>query len=369
MTLRDLSIEVNGITFPNPFLVGSGPPGTNARVIQKAFDAGWGGAVAKTISLESEKVKNVSPRYGKLKASGSGEVIGFENIELISDRPTDAWLRDFKEVKRTHPDHVLIASIMEENRREAWQTLTRKVQDCGVDGLEMNLSCPHGMTERKMGQEVGQHPEMIAEVTGWVMEAASVPVWVKMTPNITDIVPPSRAAVRAGAHGISAINTILSIIGVDLETLEPQPSVEGRTVAGGYSCQAVRPIALRMIMELGRALPKEVSLCGIGGIERARDAIEFMLLGASTVQVCTAVMLKGLGIVEEMKQGLSDFLTRKGFERVADAVGKSVEHLSTHGDLVVRQKQAKRARAGQSGRDDEWGKGDIVDEAADHTIT
>ena len=365
--MRDLSIEVNGITFSNPFLVGSGPPGTNARVIQKAYDAGWGGAVAKTISLESHKVKNVSPRFGKLTSQETGEVIGFENIELISDRPIEKWLADFKEVKKTHPKHPLIASIMEENRREAWQDLTKRVQDCGVDGLELNMSCPHGMTERKMGQEVGQHPELIEEVTSWVKDVATVPVWAKMTPNITDIAVPSRAAIRGGADGISAINTILSIIGINFDTLQPMPTVEGATVAGGYSCQAVRPIALRMVMELARALPAGRSICGIGGIQRSRDAIEFMLLGASTVQVCTGIMLHGLGIVDEMKRGLSDFLTQKGFERVADIVGKSVGCITTHADLVQRQKAAKIARAGTSSRDDEWGKGDIVDETAGHT--
>ncbi|MBI2930447.1 MAG: NAD-dependent dihydropyrimidine dehydrogenase subunit PreA [Planctomycetes bacterium] len=352
--MTDLSIDVNGIHFPNPFLIGSGPPGTNAKVIQKAFDVGWGGAVAKTISLECHKVQNVSPRYGKLKSRQTGEVIGFENIELISDRPIETWLRDFKEIKRTHPQHALIASIMEENRKEPWQELTRKVQDCGVDALELNLSCPHGMTERKMGSEVGEHPDLVEQVTRWVKDVARVPVWAKMTPNITNIVEPSMGAVQGGADGISAINTILSIIGVDLETLRPMPTVEGHTVAGGYSSQAVRPIALRHVMQLARALPKRVSISGIGGIERSADAIQFLLLGASTVQVCTAVMLYGIEIVREMTEGLAAFMKRKGFERVCDIVGKSLPYFTTHADLVRRQKEAKRARAGESGRDNEW---------------
>src|SRR6266850_7363973 len=173
----DFSIVVNGMTFPNPFLLGSGPPGTNARVIAKSYDAGWGGAVAKTISLESAKVVNVVPRYGKLRSKISGEVIGFENIELISDRPIDVWLDEFRQIKKEYPNHVLIASIMEEYSKERWQELTRVVQDTGVDGLELNFSCPHGMTERKMGSEMGEHPALTEEVTGRVSEVSRIHVW------------------------------------------------------------------------------------------------------------------------------------------------------------------------------------------------
>ncbi len=183
----DLSITVNGIKFPNPFLLGSGPPGTNARVIAKSFDAGWGGAVAKTVSLESSKVVNVVPRYGKLRSRSNGEVIGFQNIELISDRPIEIWLEEFRQIKKDYPDHVLIASIMEEYDKARWQELTHMVQDTGVDAFELNFSCPHGMTERKMGSEMGEHPDLTEEVTGWVTEVAKVPVWAKMTPNITNI--------------------------------------------------------------------------------------------------------------------------------------------------------------------------------------
>src|SRR3954467_6512045 len=265
----NLEITVNGIKFPNPFLLGSGPPGTNARVIAKSYDAGWGGAVAKTVSLESAKVVNVVPRYGKLRSRTSGEIIGFENIELISDRPIDVWLEEFREIKKEYPRHVLIASIMEEYEKSRWQELTRMVQDTGVDAFELNYSCPHGMTERKMGSEMGEHPDLCQEVTSWVTEVSRIPVWAKMTPNITSIIEPSLAAVRGGAVGISAINTILSVIGVDLETLRPMPTVEGYTVPGGYSSQAVKPIALRMVSQLALGLPKDVSISGIGGIETA----------------------------------------------------------------------------------------------------
>ena len=363
----DLSIVVNGITFPNPFLLGSGPPGTNARVIAKSYDAGWGGAVAKTISLESAKVVNVVPRYGKLRSKTSGEVIGFENIELISDRPIDVWLEEFRQVKKEYPKHILVASIMEEFDKNRWQELTRMVQDTGVDAFELNFSCPHGMTERKMGSEMGEHPDLTEEVTGWVTEVSNIPVWAKMTPNITNIKEPSLAAIRGGAVGISAINTILSVIGVDLNTLRPMPTVEGHTVPGGYSSQAVRPIALRMVSQLALGLPQDVSISGIGGIECSHDAIEFLLLGASTVQLCTGVMLHGVKVIDELKEGLEKFMVDKGFNSVEEVVGKSLGYFSTHMDLVQKMKAAKRTKAGEASRDNEWAQKDITEKTAELT--
>jgi dihydroorotate dehydrogenase subfamily 1 len=363
----DLSITVNGIKFPNPFVLGSGPPGTNARVIAKSFDAGWGGAVAKTISLESAKVVNVVPRYGKLRSKISGEVIGFENIELISDRPIDVWLDEFRQIKKEYPHHVLIASIMEEYEKSRWQELTRMVQDTGVDGFELNFSCPHGMTERKMGSEMGEHPDLTEQVTGWVTEVAKVPVWAKMTPNITNIKEPSLAAVRGGAVGISAINTILSVIGVDLNTLRPMPTVEGHTVPGGYSSQAVRPIALRMVSQLALGLPQGITISGIGGVECSHDALEFLLLGASTVQICTGVMLHGVKMFDELKEGTEKFMTDKGFSSVQEIVGKSLSYFSTHMDLVQKMKTAKRAKAGEASRDNEWAQKDITEKTAELT--
>ena len=363
----DLSITVNGMNFPNPFLLGSGPPGTNARVITKSYEAGWGGAVAKTISLESAKVVNVVPRYGKLRSRVSGEVIGFENIELISDRPIEVWLDEFRQVKKEYPHHILIASIMEEYSKDRWQELTRLVQDTGVDGFELNFSCPHGMTERKKGSEMGEHPDLTEEVTRWVTEVSRIPVWAKMTPNITNIKEPSLAAVRGGAVGISAINTILSVIGVDLKTLRPMPTVEGYTVPGGYSSQAVKPIALRMVSQLALGMPEGASLSGIGGIERSHDAVEFFLLGASTVQICTGVMLHGVKMIDELKEGLEKFLVDKGFSSVQEIVGKSLSYFSTHMELVQKMKAAKRTKAGEASRDNEWAQKDITEKTAELT--
>jgi len=355
-----LETEVNGIKFENPFLLGSGPPGTNAKVIAKSFELGWGGVVCKTISLDSSKVINVAPRYGKLKSRNKKEVVGFENIELISDRPFDVWLDELRQLKKEYPHKVLVASIMEEGRRECWHEITKAVQETGVDALEMNLSCPHGLPERRMGMAMGEDPERVREVVGWVKEVSTIPVWAKMTPNVGNPADPATAAKDAGADGISAINTILSIIGINLKTLKPQPTVAGYTVPGGYSGQAVRPIALRQVMEIARAC-EGVTLSGMGGIETGYDAAQFILLGAHTVQVCTGAMLRGYEVITELKEQLLDFMNSHKFERLDDFVGKSLPYFSTHANLVERQREAKIEKAGQRNRDNEW-KGEIAQE-------
>lgn len=361
MASPNLGIVVNGMRFENPFVLASGPPGTNARVIAKSFDLGWGGCVIKTISLDASKVINTAPRYGKLRSREKNEVVGFENIELISDRPFDVWLDELRQLKKQYPNKVLIASIMEEYRREAWHEIVRRTQETGVDGFELNLSCPHGLPERKMGMAMGEDPSLVEEVCGWVMEVAKIPVWAKMTPNVGSVTAPAGAAVKAGVNGISAINTILSVIGVDLATLRPLPTVEGHTVPGGYSGQAVRPIALRQVMEIARAFPG-VPVSGMGGIETGADAAQFFLLGAHTVQVCTGAMLRGYEIIDELKADLAKIMADHKFETVSDLIGKSLPYFTTHADLVARQKAARADRAGQTNRDAETWKGAIAKE-------
>ena len=362
-----LSVTVNGMHFDNPFVLGSGPPGTNARVISKSFDLGWGGMVCKTISLDASKVINTNPRYGKLRGRESNEVVGFENIELISDRPFDTWIDELRQLKKQYPNKILIASIMEEYRKDAWHEIVKRVQETGVDAFELNLSCPHGLPERKMGAAMGENPSIVKEVVGWVKEVSTIPVWAKMTPNVGHVTEPPRAAIEAGADGISAINTISSIIGVDLKTLKPMPSVEGHTVPGGYSGQAVRPIALRHVMEIARAFPK-TEISGIGGIETGYDAVQFHLLGASTVQICTGAMLQGYEMIHKIKEELSQFMTDHGFASLRDFIGKSLPYFTTHADLVARQKAAKAARVG-TGRDAETWKGEIAKETDALTAT
>jgi dihydroorotate dehydrogenase subfamily 1 len=342
-----LATTVDGLKLPNPFIIGSGPPGTNLNVIARAFREGWGAVIAKTVSLDAAKVVNVTPRYAKLLSADRQEVIGWENIELISDRKFEIWLDEFKKCKDQFPDGVLIASIMEEFNKDAWVEIVERCQDAGVDAFECNFSCPHGLPERKMGAAMGQEPDILEEVCGWVMSAAKKPVWAKMTPNITRIEDPSRAAMRAGCQGVSAINTIRSVMGVNLETLRPEPTVEGYTTPGGYSCKAVRPIALRMVMEIATMIRREFpgrTLSGLGGIENGGDAAQFILLGSDTVQVCTGVMKFGYECVKPMCEELLEFMAKHSFETLADFKGKSLDYFTTHAELVRMQGERKAAQ-------------------------
>jgi dihydropyrimidine dehydrogenase (NADP+)/dihydropyrimidine dehydrogenase (NAD+) subunit PreA len=364
-----LATTVDGLKLPNPLVIASGPPGTNLNVITRAFREGWGAVIAKTISLDASKVINVTPRYAKLIAADGKDIVGWENIELISDRKFDIWLDEFKKCKDQYPDGVLIASIMEEYNRDAWVEIVERCQDVGVDAFELNFSCPHGLPERKMGAAMGENPEILEEVSGWVMAAAKKPVWAKMTPNVTHIEDPSRSALRAGCQGVSAINTIRSVMSVNLETLRPEPSVEGYTTPGGYSCKAVRPIALRMVMEIATMIRREFpgrSLSAIGGIETGSDAAQFILLGADTAQVCTGVMKHGYEMVKRMQEELLAFMEKHKFETIADFKGKSLDYFTTHAELVRMQKERKaKAAAADAAKkmvkaDGEWSGDDFV---------
>jgi dihydropyrimidine dehydrogenase (NADP+)/dihydropyrimidine dehydrogenase (NAD+) subunit PreA len=341
-----LANTVDGIALPNPFVIGSGPPGTNANVIGKAFDEGWGAVIIKTISLDSSKVVNVAPRYARLRTEKSKEVIGWQNIELISDRPFQTWLDELNMLKDKYPDGRVIASIMEEYSKDAWVEIVERVQATGVAGFELNFSCPHGLPERKMGAAMGQDNAVMGEVCRWVMSAAKIPVWAKLTPNVTSIAAGAEAALSNGVQGVAAINTILSVMGVDLETLRPEPTVEGYTVPGGYSCTAVKPIALRMVKECAEVIRDKFpgrSLSAIGGIETGADAAQFILLGGDTVQVCTGVMKYGYDCVKRMCDDLLAFMAKHKFETIPDFKGYSLQYFTTHADLVRRQAEAKAA--------------------------
>ncbi|KAG2664760.1 hypothetical protein I3760_16G098800 [Carya illinoinensis] len=349
----DLSVTVNGLRMPNPFVIGSGPPGTNYTVMKRAFDEGWGAVIAKTVSLDAAKVINVTPRYARLRAgangSTKGQIIGWENIELISDRPLETMLKEFKKLKEEYPDRILIASIMEEYDKAAWEELIDRVEQTGIDAIEINFSCPHGMPERKMGAAVGQDCALLEEVSGWINAKATVPVWAKMTPNITDITQPARVALTSGCEGISAINTIMSVMGINLDNLRPEPCVEGYSTPGGYSSKAVHPIALAKAMSIAKMMKsefgdKDLSLSGIGGVETGGDAAEFILLGANTVQVCTGVMMHGYGLVKKLSDELKDFMKAHNFSSIEDFRGVSLQYFTTHMDLVQRQQEAIQQR-------------------------
>jgi dihydropyrimidine dehydrogenase (NAD+) subunit PreA len=336
--MADLRVNFAGIKSPNPFWLASAPPTNMGSMVERAFDAGWGGAVWKTIG---EPIQNVCSRLASLDGPGQ-RMLGLNNIELISDRPTEVNLREIKDCKKRYPGNAVIVSLMVESKREAWYDIARRVEDTGADGVELNFGCPHGMSERGMGAAMGQVPEYCGLVTSWVKESTQLPVIVKLTPNVTSILPPGRAAVTGGADALSLINTINSVMSVDIDTFIPAPNVNGRSAHGGYCGQAVKPIALNMVSELARDKQIGIPLSGIGGIANWRDAVEFLLLGAGTVQVCTAVMHYGYRVVEDMIDGLNNYLDDKGFQSVGEIVGKSAPRVTNWGNLDLHYKTVAR---------------------------
>ncbi|MDA1044269.1 MAG: NAD-dependent dihydropyrimidine dehydrogenase subunit PreA [Verrucomicrobia bacterium] len=332
--MANLSINFAGIKSPNPFWVASGPPANTAYQCHRAFEAGWGGLVWKTIG---DPIVNVSSRYSSLDIAGS-RMLGFNNIELISDRSIDVNFREIRECAERWPDRAVIASLMTDTR-ENWHELMRRSVDAGAAGVELNFGCPHGMCERGMGSAVGQNPDVIETIVGWVMEVAKIPVIVKLTPNITDITYPAMAAKRAGADAISMINTINSITQVNLERFCPEPEVDGKSTHGGYCGPAVKPIALNMVQSCAIHPDVQLPISGIGGIGNWRDAAEFMALGSGSVQVCTAIMHYGFRIVEDMIDGLSAYLDGAGMRAVNDLVGKAVQAVQKWETLDLNYKR------------------------------
>jgi dihydropyrimidine dehydrogenase (NAD+) subunit PreA len=332
--MPDLKINFCGVESPNPFWLASGPPTNTAYQVMKAFDAGWGGAVWKTIG---DPIINVSSRYGAIDLKNE-KMMGLNNIELISDRPIETNFKEISEVKKRFPKHTVIASLMVESKRETWHDIVKQAQDAGSDLLELNFGCPHGMSERGMGAAVGQVPEYATMITGWVKEAATIPVIVKLTPNVTDIAHMAAAAQAGGADSVSLVNTFNSLMGVDLDNFTPRPYVDGKSSHGGYCGPAVKPIALHMVSSVAKHPEVNIPISGIGGIGNWRDAVEFMLLGATSVQVCTAAMHYGFRIVEDMISGLESYLEDKGMNSPMELIGKSVPHVQDWGDLNLNYK-------------------------------
>ncbi|SDO84919.1 dihydropyrimidine dehydrogenase (NAD+) subunit PreA [Rhodoferax sp. OV413] len=323
--MADLSTIFAGVKTPNPFWLASAPPTDKAYNVNRAFEAGWGGVVWKTLGEAGPPVVNVNgPRYGAL-LSNDRRMLGFNNIELITDRDLELNLREITEVKRLWPDRAMIVSLMVPCVESSWKAILPRVEDTGADAIELNFGCPHGMSERGMGAAVGQVPEYIEMVTRWCKQYSKLPVIVKLTPNITDVRLPARAAQRGGADAVSLINTINSIMGVDPDSLMMSPTTGGLGSHGGYCGPAVKPIALNMVAEIGRdAETRGLPISGIGGVGNWRDALDFIALGAGTVQVCTAAMVFGFKIVQEMASGLSDYMDSKGFKSLDDFRGAAL---------------------------------------------
>jgi dihydropyrimidine dehydrogenase (NAD+) subunit PreA len=327
--MANLAVNFAGIKSPNPFWLASAPPTDKAYNVNRAFEAGWGGVVWKTLGEAGPPVVNVNgPRYGAL-LTPDRRMMGFNNIELITDRDLEINLKEIAQVKRNWADRAMVVSLMVPCEEKAWKAILPRVEDTGADGIELNFGCPHGMSERGMGAAVGQVPEYIEMVTAWCKQHSKLPVIVKLTPNITDIRPPARAAKNGGADAVSLINTINSIMGVDPATLTMSPSTGGKGSHGGYCGPAVKPISLNMVAEIARdSDTKGIPISGIGGIGTWRDALDYIALGASNVQVCTAAMVYGFKIVQEMTDGLSNYMDEMGFRSVQDIVGKALPSVS-----------------------------------------
>jgi len=327
--MADLTTEFLGIKSPNPFWLASAPPTDKEYNVRRAFEAGWGGVVWKTLGSEGPPVVNVNgPRYGAIYGADR-RLLGLNNIELITDRPLLTNLEEITRVKQDYPDRALIVSLMVPCDEESWKAILPMVEATGADGIELNFGCPHGMAERGMGSAVGQVPEYIQMVTEWCKQYYSKPVIVKLTPNITDIRNPARAAFAGNADAVSLINTINSITSVDLDAMAPQPTIDGKGTHGGYCGPAVKPIALNMVAEIARdpaTAGKPIS--AIGGVTTWRDAAEFMVMGAGNVQVCTAAMTYGFKVVQEMISGLSQWMDEKGYAATSDFIGQAVPNVT-----------------------------------------
>ncbi len=327
--MADLSSNFAGIKSPNPFWLASAPPTDKEYNVRRAFDAGWGGVVWKTLGEDGPPIVNVNgPRYGAIWGADR-RLLGLNNIELITDRPLQVNLDEMTRVKKDYPDRALVASLMVPVDEDSWKSILDRVLETGCDGVELNFGCPHGMSERGMGSAVGQVPDYVQQVTEWCKKHSNLPVIVKLTPNITDIRKPAQAAHDGGADAVSLINTINSITSVNLDSFAPEPTIDGKGAHGGYCGPAVKPIALNMVAEIARSPSLQgLPISGIGGITTWRDAAEFMSLGAGNVQVCTAAMTYGFKIVQEMISGLSQYMDEKAFTSVDEIVGRAVPNCS-----------------------------------------
>ena len=323
MAMKDLSIDFLGVHFDNPFCLASSPVGNCYEMCRKAYESGWGGVYFKSVAPASFIINEVSPRFDTLSKEGT-DFVGFKNMEQTSERPFEDSMADMARLKKEFPDKVLIASIMGPTEAD-WTELARRATATGADMLELNFSCPQ-MTTHAMGSDVGTNPELCEKYVAAAKRGTNLPIIAKMTPNITDMVPAAEAALRGGAAGVSAINTVKSIANVNLQNLVGMPMINGKSSVSGYSGKAVKPIALRFVNEMYQRIP-DVQISGIGGIETWEDAAEFILLGARNLQVCTAVMEYGYRIIDDLKSGLSYYMEERGVDHLEDLVGLASQNM------------------------------------------
>lgn len=327
-----LRCDMCGVPMENPFLLSSSVVASTYDMCARAFEAGWAGACFKTICTMD--IHEASPRYSAIKGS-DGSIIGFKNVEQLSDHSLMENMEIFRRLKKNYPTKFILASIMGKDEQE-WETLARACQENGADAIELNFSCPN-MAEGGLGSDIGQIPELVERLTRSARKSCTIPLLAKLTPNVAHMSDAAEAALCGGADGLAAINTIKSITGVNLHTYVPAPAVHGKSAVGGYSGNAVKPIALRFIMELEKN-PKlqGMHISGMGGIETWKDALEFILMGSDSIQVTTAVMQYGYRIIDDLKDGLNCYLAQKGFRNVKEAVGLAIDAVEESTDVLER---------------------------------
>lgn len=327
--MSTLKTSILGIEFENPFLLASAPPTASIESIDKAFEMGWGGAVLKTITPDDLEMVEASPRYATIKENG--KVICLQNIELLSHKTIQYWVDGIKYLKEKHPTKVIIASIMAPVECKEWQNLVKIFNKTPIDAFELNFSCPHGMPERHIGMAIGTSAEISSIITAWVKAVSTKPVFVKLTPNITDIVWIEKAIERAGADGLAAINTVQSFMGINLDTLEPVLNIDGHSTYGGLSGEAVKPIGFKCVAQLRQN--SDLPILGMGGISTWKDAAQYIALGSDAVQICTEVMINGYGIINGLKSGLLNYLEIKEFKDISELKNIAVKKITSHEKL------------------------------------
>ena len=328
-TELSLQTSICGVRVNNPFLLSSSVVDSDYEMVAKAFRMGWGGACMKTVGLFVPD--EVSPRFGTI-GKAAMPFVGFKNAEQISDHRLEENLNFIRRLKTEFPDRLIIASIMGRDEDE-WKYLAHIMEEAGADIIELNFSCPQ-MVGEGVGSDVGTSPALVKKYTRAAKAGTSLPVLAKMTPNITDMCPPARAAKEAGADGIAAINTIKSVMNIDLDSFVSEPKIDGKSCISGYSGKAVKPIALRFIVDMKKdTFLSDIPISGMGGISTWRDAAEFIALGCSTVQITTAVMEYGYRIIDDLTDGMKNYMQSHGYETIDDFLGKAISNFVSADDL------------------------------------
>jgi dihydropyrimidine dehydrogenase (NAD+) subunit PreA len=330
----NLAVDFCGVKFKNPFMLSSSPVSNTGEMVGRSFDAGWGGVAFKTVTVDRAHIIHPSPRMEGYHY-GDQRLVGLQNVEQVSDRKLKDNLKDISQLKKRWPDHVVMVSIMGFSNEE-WRMLAKASEDSGADLLELNFSCPH-MTIEGSGYKVGQAFHLLEQYTAEVRKVVKIPIVAKMTPNITDMNEPALYAKKGGADAIAAINTIRGIASVGLDDLVPSPNVGGKGAISGYSGPAVKPVALRFIAEMAKNKELGLPISGMGGVETWIDALEFILLGATTVQVTTGIIHYGYGIIEDILEGLTDYMVSKGVRDIGELVGKALPNLHETSEFNLKR--------------------------------